>query len=97
VAADPYQVLPVLRVSAILNRFQKGCVAAYAPNILWRAGPCAVNAGRVTNAGLVLHTLLDGHFVLPPVSEIIDVLERKPAVWRDLGKRYLTLIDKIQA
>lgn len=84
-------------MTAILNRFKKRCVSAYAADILWRTSSTALDADRVANASLLVHALLDDHFVLPPVSEIINVLELKREVWRDLRELYSAFIYEIRA
>jgi transposase-like protein len=84
VPADPSQHLLVFRMPPVSNRFQKVFVAWHRANVLRRTSASALNAHRITDAGFLVHTFFDHDLVLPPVAEIIEILECNGIARRDL-------------
>ena len=57
-SADPLKVLPVLPVILVLNRVQKLCVTPGATEVFVWTAPFALDAPRVSSAGLGLEDIL---------------------------------------
>src|SRR5712691_43704 len=92
----PLQILVMLRVIRVANRFQKGPIAPDTASIFWRTMPLPREAVWVSRLGLRLQDLLQKHLMVPSVAEVIFVEAFVVHVTHDLLEPASFFVDHVE-